>query len=233
MATTKKTSAKQRITTSESLSISDMLMVCVRHWPWFVLSLILFMGGATLYLLSTPKTYTRTTSIMVKNSGDKSNDMRLIEDLGVNNLSSNISDEIVAIHSPAAIYEMVKRLHLDISYFRPGFFRDDPLYANTLPIEIEFDSIADDTMVDFKVKLIGDSTANICPARRARGRCLRYSDEQAGTASLRRDDTQALALLQKGFSGGDTCQACGIHSSLTVLWRPYHRQAEARDEEHH
>ena len=161
MATTKKTSAKQRITTSESLSIKDMLMVCVRHWPWFVLSLLLFMGGATLYLLSTPKIYTRTTSIMVKNSGDKSNDIRLIEDLGVNNLSSNISDEIVAIHSPAAIYEMVKRLHLDISYFRPGFFRDDPLYANTLPIEIEFDSIADDTMVDFKVKLTGDSTANI------------------------------------------------------------------------
>lgn len=161
MATTKKTSAKQRITTSESLSIKDMLMVCVRHWPWFVLSLLLFMGGATLYLLSTPKIYTRTTSIMVKNSGDKSNDIRLIEDLGVNNLSSNISDEIVAIHSPAAIYEMVKRLHLDISYFRPGFFRDDPLYANTLPIEIEYDSIADDTMVDFKVKLTGDSTANI------------------------------------------------------------------------
>lgn len=158
---TKKSSTKERITTSESLSISDMLMVCVRHWPWFVLSLLLFMGGATLYLLSTPKIYTRTTSIMVKNSGDKSNDIRLIEDLGVNNLTSNIADEIVAIHSPAAIYEMVKRLHLDISYFRPGFFRDDPLYAATLPIEIEFDSIADDTMVDFKVKLTGDSTANI------------------------------------------------------------------------
>ena len=65
---TKKSSTKERITTSESLSISDMLMVCVRHWPWFVLSLLLFMGGATLYLLSTPKIYTRTTSIMVKNS---------------------------------------------------------------------------------------------------------------------------------------------------------------------
>jgi len=158
---TKKTATKQRTTTSESLSLSDMLMVCVRHWPWFVLSLLIFMGGATLYLLSTPKTYTRTTSIMVKNSGDKSNDIRLIEDLGVNNLTSNIADEIVAIHSPAAIYEMVKRLHLDISYFRPGFFRDDPLYAATLPIEIEFDSITDDTTVDFKVKLTGDSTANI------------------------------------------------------------------------
>ena len=161
MATIKKTANQQRTTTNDSLSFKDMLMVCLRHWPWFVLSLVLFMGAATLYLLSTPKTYTRTTSIMVKNSGEKSNDIKLIEELGVNNLSSNISDEIVAIHSPASIYEMVKRLHLDISYFRPGFFRDDPLYAETLPIEIEFDSIADDTKVDFKLKLTGDSTANI------------------------------------------------------------------------
>jgi capsular exopolysaccharide synthesis family protein len=158
---TKTTANRQRTTTSDSLSMKDMLMVCLRHWPWFVLSLLLFMGAATLYLLSTPKTFTRTTSIMVKNSGDKSNDIKLIEDLGVNNLSSNIADEIVAIHSPASIYEMVKRLHLDISYYRPGFFRDDPLYAATLPVEIEFDSIADDTRVNFKLKLTGDSTANI------------------------------------------------------------------------
>ena len=161
MATIKKTANQQRTTTNDSLSFKDMLMVCLRHWPWFVLSLVLFIGAATLYLLSTPKTYTRTMSILVKNSGEKSNDIKLIEELGVNNLSSNISDEIVAIHSPASIYEMVKRLHLDISYFRPGFFRDDPLYAETLPIEIEFDSIADDTKVDFKLKMTGDSTANI------------------------------------------------------------------------
>jgi capsular exopolysaccharide synthesis family protein len=161
MATTKTTINRQRTTSGDSLNLSDMLMVCLSHWPWFLLSIILFMGSATLYLLSTPITYTRTTSILVKNSGEKSNDIKLIEDLGVNNLSSNISDEIVAIHSPAAIYEMVKRLHLDISYFRPGFFRDDPLYAETLPIEIEFTDLADDVNMDFKLKLTGDSTASI------------------------------------------------------------------------
>ena len=161
MATKKTTAYSQRTPSRESLSITDMLMVCLRHWPWFVLSLVLFMGAATLYLLRTPKIYTRTTSILVKNSGEKSNDIKLIEDLGVNNLSSNISDEIVAIHSPAAIYEMVKRLHLDISYRRPGFFRDETLYAATLPVEIEFIDLADDVKLDFKLKLTGDNTANI------------------------------------------------------------------------
>lgn len=150
----------RRQQTEDSLSISDMLMLCLRHWPWFVLSLAVCMGAATLYLLSTPKTYTRTSSILVKNSGDKSNDIKMIEDLGVNNLSSNISDEIVAIHSPSAIYDMVKRLHLDISYYRPGFFRDEPLYAETLPVEVEFHQLDDNATVDFTLTLESDGTVS-------------------------------------------------------------------------
>ena len=161
MAQTKTTTANRRTQDEESLSISEMLTVCLRHWPWFVLSLAVCMGLATLYLLSTPKTYTRITSILVKNSGEKSSDIKVIEDLGVNNLSSNISDEIVAIHSPAAIYDMVKRLHLDVNYYRPGFFRDEPLYAETLPVEVDFPGIDDRTQVTFRLALEGKHMATV------------------------------------------------------------------------
>lgn len=143
----------------DSLSIVDMLMLCLHHWPWFVLSFAVCLGAAFLYLKSTPLVYTRTTSILVKSSGEKSNDIQLFEDLGVNNLTSNISDEIVAIHSPATIYDMVKRLHLNISYYRPGFFRDDPLYAETLPIEIDFHDLDDNAKASFTLYLNTDSTA--------------------------------------------------------------------------
>lgn len=143
----------------DSLSIVEMLMLCLRHWPWFVLSLVVCLGVAILHLKSTPLVYTRTTSILVKSSGEKSNDIKLIEELGVNNLTSNISDEIVAIHSPAAIYDMVRRLHLDVSYYRPGFFRDDPLYAESLPVEIEFHELDDNAPVTFSLHLNADSTA--------------------------------------------------------------------------
>ena len=158
---TAKSNNNSKISASDSLSFMDMLMICVRHWPWFILSLLVCMGLAMLYLLSTPKTYTRTTSILVKSSGDKSTEIKLIEDLGVNNFSSNISDEIVAIHSPAVIYNMVKRLRLDISYFSPGFFRDEPLYAETLPVEVELHDLDDNATADFELTLNGDSTATI------------------------------------------------------------------------
>ena len=153
--------ALRRVMPDDSLSILDMLMLCLRHWPWFILSLLVCMGVATLYLLSTPKTYTRTTSILVKSSGEKSNDIKLIEDLGVNNITSNISDEIVAIHSPAVVYNLVKRLHLDFSYFRPGYFRDEPLYAESLPVEVELPNLDDNATASFTLTLNGDETATL------------------------------------------------------------------------
>jgi capsular exopolysaccharide synthesis family protein len=161
MSTTNTSDIARRILPEESLSIVDMLMVCLRHWPWFILSVLLCMGAATLYLLHTPKTFTRTTSILVKSSGNKSNDIRLIEDLGVNNISSDIADEIVAIHSPAVVYDLVKRLRLDFSYYRPGFFRDDVLYAATLPVEVEIDSLEDNTTASFQLTLNGDGSATL------------------------------------------------------------------------
>ena len=145
---------------NDSLSNLDMVMLCLRHWPWFVLSLFLCLGAATLYLLSTPKTYTRTMSVLVKSGGTKNtNEMKVFEELGVGNLTTEISDEVVAIHSPAAIYDMVKRLHLDINYYRHSFFRDEPLYAETLPVEVEFHELDDNTTAGFTLALREDGTA--------------------------------------------------------------------------
>ncbi len=146
----------------DSLSISEMLFVCLRHWPWFVLSAAICLSAATLYLLSTPKVYTRAMSIMVKNAGKEGNDdLRIFERIGVGNIHSDIDDEVVAIHAPAVVYEVVKRLHLDITYQRPGFFQDKPLYAYNLPVEVVFHDIDAETPVSFTLTLNGDETATL------------------------------------------------------------------------
>ena len=126
MATTKinTNGYSRRPQADNSLSITDMLLICLRHWPWFVLSLVICMSLATFHLLRTPKTYSRTASILVKTTGgEKSNDILMMEELGVNNITSHIYDEIAAIHSPAVILDLVKRLHLDLSYFSPQIGR--------------------------------------------------------------------------------------------------------------
>ena len=163
MEQSKKTVNKVRPQSKDSLSTTEKLMICVKHWPWFVLSFVICMGVAGFYLLSTPKTYTRTMSILVKNErASKTEEIETFEELGVGNLTSEISDEVVTIHSPAAVYDMVKRLHLDISYFRYGFFRDEPLYAETLPVEIELHDIDDNASASFTIELDADGSAALC-----------------------------------------------------------------------
>lgn len=137
-------------------------MICLRYWPWFVLSVGVIMGAVVLYLLSTPPVYTRTASILVKSGSNRRNsEMRMYEELGVANLTSDINDEMVAIHSPAAVYDMVKRLRLDVDYSRPGFFRDQTLYASTLPVEVVFETIKDNETASFTLKLKGDDKVTI------------------------------------------------------------------------
>ncbi len=154
--------AQRRQLADSTLSITDMLMICLRHWPWFILSLVVCLSLATLHLLRTPKTYSRTASILVKTTGgEKSNDILMMEELGVNNITSHIYDEIAAIHSPAVILDLVKRLHLDISYLRPGYFLDEPLYAESLPVEVEFHELDDNAAATFTLTLNGDDTATL------------------------------------------------------------------------
>ena len=152
----------RRQQSDDSLSISEMLFVCLRHWPWFVLSAVICLSAATLYLLSTPKVYTRAMAIMVKNAGKTGNDdLRVFERIGVGNIHSDIDDEVVAIHAPAVVYEVVKRLHLDITYQRPGFFQDKTLYAYNLPVEVVFHDIDAETPVSCTLTLNGDETATL------------------------------------------------------------------------
>ena len=156
------TTITRRIKTDDSVSIKDMLMICLRYWPWFVLSFGVIMGAVILYLLSTPPVYTRTASILVKSGSNRRNsEMRMYEELGVANLTSDINDEMVAIHSPAAVYDMVKRLHLDVDYRRKGFLRDQTLFANSLPVQVVFEDIKDNETASFTLKLAGDDKVTI------------------------------------------------------------------------
>ena len=42
------TTIERRVQPNDSLSIKDMLMVCVRYWPWFLLSVTVIMGATIL-----------------------------------------------------------------------------------------------------------------------------------------------------------------------------------------
>ncbi|MCR5454056.1 MAG: AAA family ATPase [Bacteroidales bacterium] len=144
------------------LNIRDLISACFDKWYWFVISVVLCMSIATLYILMTQKSYTREAMIMIKSNskGASSIDYGMddFSNLGLFNTKSGVNDELIAIQSPSIITEVVKRLNLDYSYQQDGTFRNTVLYGATNPIKADIVDVADLFGASFKMTINPDSS---------------------------------------------------------------------------
>lgn len=131
----------------DSIRIQDIGYLCLAKWHWFVISLIVCIGIAGLYLLKTPSVYTRTASLLIKQeskgqslSGDVGSSF---SDLGLFQSNTNVNNELVSLQSPAVMYDVVKRLHLDVDYTTKGSFYPRVRYGQNLPVIVSFVGLAD------------------------------------------------------------------------------------------
>lgn len=143
---------------ADYLRLQDLLAICISKWKWFVLSLIVFVGLAVIYLLVTPPVYTRTTSLLIK-EGDKkgvsslSTVVNAFADMGIFNTNVNVSNELSSIQSPDVILEVIRRLNLDIAYKTDGDYHKKTLYGRTLPLKVTFKDLAYNDFSTFTITL--------------------------------------------------------------------------------
>ena len=128
---------------NDSFNIMDIVSVCIRNWYWFVISLVVCLGIGLYYVLTTPPVYTRSAAILLKDSkssggGYGGSEADAFQDMGLFNTSTNLTNEISAIEAPDLMAEVVRRLHLDVSYTAPGRFHPVTLYGLTQPVAVEF-----------------------------------------------------------------------------------------------
>ena len=50
----------------EVFSFRELMYSCLGRWYWFLISLVVCFAIATLYLLYTPPTFTRSMSVLIK-----------------------------------------------------------------------------------------------------------------------------------------------------------------------
>ena len=85
--------------TENFLRLQDLLYLCLAKWYWFILSLVVTLGVATYYNLTTTNVYQRTASLMIKYEGKGqgigSDVSSTFSDLGLGNAKSNINNEII------------------------------------------------------------------------------------------------------------------------------------------
>ena len=172
-----------------SMSIKDFFYLCLAKWRWFVLSLVVVLGAAALYLLTTPPVYTRSTSLLLKfEQGPRSSitdAAGVLGDLNLFQSYTNVNNEILSLQSPALMTEVVKRLGLNVNYSTDGTFHKEVLYGLARPYEVEFEGFADNAGVSFTITPEDDGTLTLDHFRldgdKYRGEVTAYVDSLTST----------------------------------------------------
>lgn len=125
----------------ESFNFREFIAKCISKWYWFVASVVVCLGIAAVYLVKTPKVYTRSSTVLIKESAIRrtSNDLEsMLSAGGMTQQNSKLANEIIALQSPDLMREVVSRMGLDFNYSIAGRARKHVIYGTSLPIKAKF-----------------------------------------------------------------------------------------------
>ncbi len=127
------TSQHKNISNNEP-TLREQIGIYVRHWPWFILTVLIAVTAAYLYLRYTIPYYQTSTSIIIKDSQGRgaASELAAFEDIGlISGMNSNsIENEIEILRSKRLMTAVARELDLNIRYFREGKIITTELFAN-------------------------------------------------------------------------------------------------------
>ncbi|MDQ5928870.1 MAG: tyrosine-protein kinase Etk/Wzc [Bacteroidota bacterium] len=122
------------------VNLREQLDKYIIHWKWFVLSALLCVVLAFLYLRYTTPSYEASTSILVKDEkkGGMLSELSAFSDLGLGGGSiNNVDNEIEILKSRTLIESTVKKLNLNVALLVEGNVVDRDVYGSA-PINVYF-----------------------------------------------------------------------------------------------
>lgn len=150
--------------TNDIVRLRDTYFLCLSKWYWFVISLVLCLLAASLYIAHQTPIYKRTASILIKESKGGSSvntDFSALGDLsGMIGANANVMNELTTITTDAVVLETVKRLHLDMQYTIQEIMglRTKVLYGGRdLAYTVKLDKLNDNSSVSFDMEMTDDN----------------------------------------------------------------------------
>ena len=131
-------------------SLQKVFAHVVLNWQWYVLSLIICMSAAYIYLRYAQPVYQVSARMLVKDE-DKNTRTSIrqilpnMEDFGIMNNSSGFDNELEILQSPVTVHNAVKHLKLYTDYQLDGHIRKQLLYADQ-PVSVDLDPMSLDTL---------------------------------------------------------------------------------------
>ena len=143
------------------VELKEILRTYLKHWKWFLLSLILAIGAAFLYLRYATPQYVANAKIQIINEKNTTSALNLFQELDYLNSGSNVVlDEIELINSRSNFIEVVQDLGLNIQMFALGNIQDTEIYERQ-PVKLNFlvpDSLLYEANYTFYLSLATSTT---------------------------------------------------------------------------
>ena len=144
-----------------AIDLHDIIHMVIANWYWFILSILVCVGAAYYYLAKTPKIYTRSATILIKDSR-KGGDVELsaFSDLSGYQSRKSIDNELFILQSRKLMTEVVRRLNLTVNYTVDGRFQDRDLYGQS-PVEVVFVNDSDNQSLSLEVTPVDDQSVRL------------------------------------------------------------------------
>lgn len=156
-STAPRVASRAKAAPSGTVPILDIIFMTLRHWPWIILSVALCVGIAYIHLLRTPDVYSRSAEILIKDES-KGNSVGADEfaNMGLFQSKTNLQNEIYNLKSKDLMEEVVRRLGLDVNYYKSGRFHDEVAYGTDLPIKVNISDYPSEGSLAFNLKVNKD-----------------------------------------------------------------------------
>ena len=119
----------------DGFSLKNWFSRMGRFWPWFLLSLVICLSLAYVYLRYTNPVYNAVASIIVKDEkkGAELMDNSMMKEIGLGGNNKLVENEIEILKSYDLMQAVVNNLQLFVSVHHIGRIRDVDVFADDMP----------------------------------------------------------------------------------------------------
>ena len=134
----------------ENLNLKNEISYYLFFWPWFLLTLIVSLTSAYMYLRYTPNIYNSSAQIQITKS-DASSSFLTTEITSLFGTRINVQNDISVLTSHHILKNVVKRLNLQTSITEVGRVQSSLKFANEVPFQIIFKDLSKFQTWNFKI----------------------------------------------------------------------------------
>ena len=128
---------------SSSFNFAAIYSAIILNWQWFVLSILVCLGVATIYLRYTKPVFQASVKFLIKDDDSNSrrgrNSMLNSQTLGIMTNSDGFDNELAILQSASLAQQTVRDLKLYVTYRMETRMTNIELYL-TQPISVDLDN---------------------------------------------------------------------------------------------